>query len=62
MADSLEKNLFVRVASLLLEVAPKPLRELFRDRWDARYPADKARRGRFARGACSVRESFNGRQ
>jgi pentatricopeptide repeat protein len=41
MAASLEENLFVRLVSLFLEIAPLPMRELFRNRWDARYPNDK---------------------
>ena len=30
----------MRLTSLFLQVAPKPLRELFRNSWDARYPDD----------------------
>jgi hypothetical protein len=36
-----DENRFVRLMSLFLEIAPLPMRQLLRNRWDARYPQDK---------------------
>jgi hypothetical protein len=54
MAADLHQSLFVQCVSLFLEVAPKPLRELFRNRWDARYRDDKWHAGDGSPAECAA--------